>query len=73
MVQHVHTPDCEDLRDALADARSRLDPPLRDSAVPLTQRVFSMEADTTPDGSPELMAEIRQLEQSLRDMGCEPR
>lgn len=73
MVEHMHTLDCEDLRNALEDARSRLDPPLRDSAVPLTQQVFSLEADTTPDGSPALMAEIRQLEQSLRDMGCEPR
>jgi len=70
---HTHTADCEELRTALADARSRMQPPLRESAVPMTQDTFALdEGDHTPDGSPELDAEIRNLEQSLRDMGCEP-
>jgi hypothetical protein len=70
MDEHVHTPECEELRAALEDARSRMDPPLRDSAVPLTQRVFTLEPDITPDASPAVAADIRHLEQSLRDMGC---
>ena len=70
---HMHTAECEDLRNALAGARSRLKPPLRESAVPLVQDVFALdEGDITPDGSPELHAEIENIEQSLRDIGCEP-
>jgi hypothetical protein len=63
---------CEELREALADARARLTPPARDTAVPGIQTVENVDpGDTTPDATPELAEQIRHIEQAMRDAGCE--
>lgn len=65
---------CEELRKALRDARSRLNPPTSDVAPSSPQGPFieANRGDTTSDAGPGLEQEIRQLEQALRDAGCEP-
>lgn len=64
---------CQHLHDALADARSQLVPPNRDTAVAGYQTVHTLDAgNVTPDGDPALMAEIETLEQAIRDAGCNP-
>lgn len=67
-----HTEECEQLRQALQDA-SRLVPPQRDTAAPgFSGPVSADPENVTPDASPQLEQEIANLEQRLRDIGCEP-
>jgi len=64
---------CEELREALRDARASLQPPARDSAVPGIQAVHNVDpGDTTPDADPQVWEQIRLIERALRDEGCEP-
>lgn len=71
---HDHNEQCETLQKALSDARARQSPPQRDTAATGAQHVIGLDpGDTTPDASPELEQQIANLEQELRDMGCEPR
>ncbi|MPZ99652.1 MAG: hypothetical protein GEU80_10020 [Dehalococcoidia bacterium] len=64
---------CEELRDALKDARARLDPPARDSTFSGAQGAHNVDPrDMTPDADPGVWEDIRHLEQALREAGCEP-
>jgi hypothetical protein len=63
---------CEELRNALKDARSRLNPPTADSALQGAQAARNIDpGDTTPDADPGLWDQIRNIERALRDAGCE--
>lgn len=69
---HEHNKECEQLRDALEAARARQTLPMRDSAVTGMQSTQVVDrTDLTPSASPELAHEISNLEQQLRDLGCE--
>lgn len=64
--------DCKHLHDALESARARLNPPQRDTTIPGAQSAIVMDPrDTTPDAREDVHAEIAQLEQAIRDAGCE--
>ncbi|MEX1023347.1 MAG: hypothetical protein WD058_09390 [Dehalococcoidia bacterium] len=65
--------ECEHLHEALKDARARLEPPQRDTSFQGAQTAVVLDpGDTTPDASADVHAEIRDLEQALREAGCTP-
>ena len=67
------TQRCEELRNALKDARARLNAPTHDSAFQGAQAARNIDpGDTTPDADPGVWEDIRNIEQALRDAGCEP-
>lgn len=67
------TERCDELRDALRNVRSRLEPAMNDEVTTGSNDLaMVIDADLTPDATPQLEQEIRQLEQALRDEGCEP-
>lgn len=64
---------CQELHDALASAKAMLEPPQRDTATAQMQNVISMEEyDNTPNASPDIEAKIHELEQAIREAGCDP-
>jgi hypothetical protein len=74
IMAHEHNDQCETLQDALATARASQTLPMRDTAVSGIQGVEVLDpGDIAPSADPELAHEIRNMEQELRDMGCEPR
>lgn len=71
---HQHTDECSKIQDALAEARWRQTLPQRGTAVPGFQAVHLTDPqDVAPSGTEDLEHDIRNLEQSLRDLGCAPR
>ncbi|MCK9486460.1 MAG: hypothetical protein M0R73_07135 [Dehalococcoidia bacterium] len=65
--------DCKRLHEALTSLRSRLEPPQRDTTFPGAQSAVVMDpSDRTPDASADVHASIRQLEQAIREAGCDP-
>ena len=65
--------DCKQLHEALKSLRASLDPPQRDTSYPGAFAPIAVDpGDTTPDASEETHREIEQLEQALRDKGCDP-
>lgn len=62
---------CEELRNALDAARARLEPPQRTASEGVQRMVVPDPGDTMPGGTPEVHRQIRQLEQALREAGCE--
>ncbi len=71
---HEHNEQCETLQKALADARASQTPPMREATIVGMQAAHPVDdTDVTPNASPDLEHDISNIEQELRDMGCEPR
>jgi len=71
---HQHNDECSKMQDALASARARQTLPQRETAAPGFQAVHTADPqDIAPSATEDLGHDIRNLEQSLRDMGCEPK
>lgn len=65
--------ECKPLHDALRDVRARLAPPQRDTSYQGAQAPIVLDpTDRTPDASDEVHIAIRQLEQAIREAGCDP-